>query len=433
MTDFQIPNARASEEALLGALLIDPSIMDKISVAPASFYDVGHQLIYSTMRVIGSRQLDVVTLSEMLDRKGKLEWVGGQSYLISLVNKCQQTYNYEMYERAIIDTAVRRRVIDLCGSLAGDAYNEVKNINDSISVVVSELVKSAKPKGGASHISDYLKILYTEIEERAADPKEIYGLATGMKEFDRITAGFQRGEEFLLAGQPGTGKSLLAFQWGCGMAENGYAGAVYSLEMTGVAMLRRRLSALTKIKTYNLRSGVDMNRYWNQVVKAIEAMEKLPIWISDASNWTTLQMRADLSRLIQQNNIEWFIVDYHDLLGDPQGTDAIEKSSHISQELKAICKDLNLAGIVIQSLNKAGYHITPTMANLSGSTKVMHTSDHIALMSVDKDNENIVHLNWDKVREGAGKRSMKLYRTDDYPAFYDVAPDSTTSYNDYTH
>ena len=94
MTDFQIPNARASEEALLGALLIDPSIMDKISVAPASFYDVGHQLIYSTMRVIGSRQLDVVTLSEMLDRKGKLEWVGGQSYLISLVNKCQQTYNY---------------------------------------------------------------------------------------------------------------------------------------------------------------------------------------------------------------------------------------------------------------------------------------------------------------------------------------------------
>ena len=430
--DVQLPSARSSEEALLGAILIDPQIMDKISIAPASFYDVGHQLIYSTMRSIGSRELDVVTLSEMLERKGKLEWVGGQAYLISLVNKCQQTYNYEIYERAIIDTATRRRVIDLCGSLAGDAYNEVKNINDSISIVVSELVKSAKPKGGASHITEYLRTLYAELEERAADPKEIFGLATGMEAFDRITAGFQRGEEFLLAGQPGTGKSLLAFQWGCGMAERGYPGAVYSLEMTGVAMLRRRLSAMTKIKTYNLRSGVDMNKYWNQVAQAIEAMEKLPIYISDASDWTTLQIRADLSRLIQQNGIEWFIVDYHDLLGDPHGNDAIEKSANISQELKAICKDLNLAGIVIQSLNKAGYHITPTMANLSGSTKVMHTSDHIALMSVDKDNENIVHLNWDKVREGSGKRSMKLYRTDDYPAFYDVMPDKGALYNDYT-
>ena len=66
--DVQLPSARSSEEALLGAILIDPQIMDKISIAPASFYDIGHQLIYSTMRSIGSRELDVVTLSEMLER-----------------------------------------------------------------------------------------------------------------------------------------------------------------------------------------------------------------------------------------------------------------------------------------------------------------------------------------------------------------------------
>ena len=426
----ETPQAKDSEKALLGAILIDPSILDRVSIEPSMFYDTGNQLIYSTMRAIGARQLDVVMLTEMLERKEKLESVGGQGYVISLPSECPQTYNFEAYERVIRDTFVRRNVIQLCSGLAADAFNEAKNINDAISQAVSELVRSAKPKGGASPMTEYLKALYEEIEERAADPKEIYGLETGIPDFDKITAGLQKGEEFILAGQPGTGKSLLAFQMGCDMAERGHSGVVYSLEMTGIAMVRRRLSAISRIPTYNLRSGVDMNSRWDKVTQAVETMERLPIFISDASDWTTLQMRADLSRLKQQEDVEFFVVDYHDLLADPYGRDAIEKSAYLSQQLHGICKDLDLAGLVIQSLNKAGYHQTPTMANLSGSTKVMHTADNIAFMVDDIDNENIVNLIWDKVREGEGKRAMKLVRVPGFPAFEGYISEKV--FNDYT-
>jgi len=252
-------------------------------------------------------------------------------------------------------------------------------------------------------------------------------------DFDKITHGLQRGEELILAGQPGTGKSLLAFQMGCGMAERGHAGAVYSLEMSGVAMVKRQISAISKIPTYNLNSGVGMNERWSDFYQATEKIDRLPIYISDASNWTTIQMRADLSRLKQQFGIEWFLVDYHDLLADHYGRDAIEKSAYLSQQLHMICKDLDLAGLVIQSLNKRGYS-DPTMENLSGSTKVMHTADQIVIMVKDKTNPNLVYLKWNKVRDGeATNDGIILTKLKGFPAFGNYQREEKSEGKDYVN
>lgn len=417
----EIPNARDSEMALLGAILIDPNIMDKVGLETSEFYDVGHQTLYAAMRAIGSRDLDIVVLGELLERKKQMDVVGGREYLVNLIQNCPQTYNFETYERVIRDTAIRRRVIQECEALAASAFDEAKNISDAIGLSVSNLVQTAKPKGGAKHIGEYLRSLYESIAERADNPVEIYGLQTGLADFDDVTHGLQQGEEFVLAGQPGAGKSLLAFQLGVGMAEHGHAGAVYSLEMSGAAMVRRHLSAISKIKTYNMQSGVGMPEKWDSLVKAVEVMDRLPIYIADESDWTTIQMRADLSRLKQQHDIKWFIVDYHDLLGDSYGRDFIERSAYISQQLHSICKDLHLAGLVIQSLNKGGYH-NPTMENLSGSTKVMHTADQIAILVVDENKPNVVELHWQKMREGETNfRYLELVKQDGFPMFYGVA------------
>lgn len=420
----EIPNSRDSEMALLGAILIDPNIMDKVGLETSEFYDVGHQTLYAAMRAIGSKDLDVVVLGELLERKKQLAAVGGREYLASLVRNCPHTYNYQAYERVIRDTAVRRRVIQECEALAESAFDEAKNINDAIGLSVSNLVQTAKPKGGAKHIDEYLRSLYEDMAVRADNPVEVYGLETGLGDFDRVTHGLQQGEEFVLAGQPGAGKSLLAFQLGIGMAERGHAGAVYSLEMSGAAMVRRHLSAISKIKTYNMQSGVGMLEKWDNLVKAIDVMGKLPVFIADDSDWTTIQMRADLSRLKQQQDIKWFIVDYHDLLGDSFGRDFNERSAYISQQLHSICKDLHLAGLVIQSINKAGYGANPTMQNLSGSTKVMHTADQIAILVTNEDEPNVVKLHWQKMREGENNfMAIKLVKQEGFPMFYGVAPE----------
>lgn len=425
------PEARESERALLGAILINPAVMNEVSLEPEAFYDIGNQAIYRAMRAVGSRDLDPVVLSEMLERKGQLEQAGGMAYLIKLTTECPNSYNHPAYERIIRDTAIRRCVITTCEKLATEAIKEGVDINDAISRAVTELVQSAKPKGGAVSITQFMTELYQEISARAEDPKLIHGLKTGMKDFDKITHGLQRGEEFILAGQPGAGKSLLAFQIGVGMALSGHAGAVYALEMSGKAMVRRHLSAITRIPTYNLQSGVDMSNNWDRLNKGVGEIEPLPIYISDATDWTTLQLRADLSRLKSQENVEWFILDYLDLLVDNVGKDRNEKSEYLSRQIHGICKDLNVAGLVIQSMNKQGYGSTPHMSHLSGSAKISYDADAIAILVQDEDNDNVVNLIWDKMREADGNRAMKLVKVPGFPAFgpYTTGPNGI---NDWT-
>ena len=421
---IELPFSRESEEAILGAILINRNAIDRISLEVEDFFIHRHQMVYRAMRKIPTSDIDIITVSEALTGEGQLQEVGGYAFLTSLPNKCPNAFQVEAYENIIKDTAVRREVIELAHALARAGFDMSENISDNISQVVSKLVQSAKPKGGAVSMREFLIELYSEISERAENPKLIHGLETGLADFDKITHGMQKGEEFILAGQPGTGKSLLAFQLGCGMAANGHAGAVYALEMSGKAMVRRRLSAITKIPTYNMQSGVDMNSRWEKLNEGVAEMETLPIYISDATDWTTLQLRADLSRLKQQMGVEWFILDYLDLLVDSVGKDRNEKSEFLSRQIHGICKDLDVAGVVIQSLNKGGYGSTPRMSNLSGSAKVSYDADAIAILSEDENTENIVNLIWEKMREADGNRALKLLKVAGFPAFAPVVRDA---------
>jgi len=132
-------------------------------------------------------------------------------------------------------------------------------------------------------------------------------------------------------------------------------------------------------------------------------------------------LRADLSRLKQQNGCEFFILDYLDLLVDDFGKDRNEKSEYLSRQIHGICKDLDMAGIVIQSMNKSGYGSAPRMSHLSGSAKISYDADQIAILSEDEQNENVVNLIWSKQREADGNRALKLVKVAGFPAFGPMA------------
>lgn len=405
----------------MGVLILDSSIIDNIDLEPEDFFYTDYQEIYRAIKLLG-QDADAVSVSEVLQRQG-LDW--DTLKLTSLTRECPSIYNYDTYVKIIKDTASRRAVIRQAEALAKAAFDEESSLPDAISQAMTHLVSSVRPSGGAVHISAYLGRLYEQVEKRAKDPKLIYGLETGIRDFDRITHGLQKQEQFIIAGAPGTGKSLLAFQLACGMSENGHPGAVYELEMTGVAVIRRRTSALSKLPTYNLLSGVSMNDNWEEFAKAIEKMEQYPIYLSEESSWNTMQLRADLARLKKTNGIEYFIVDYMDLLSDSYGSNEIDRTTYISHQLKAICKDLELAGITLQSVTKEGYGST-SMKAVSGSNKVIHDADQIVILSKDKEEDNVINLTWEKMRESDGDRMMKLVKIPGLPDYEQYVKEEET-------
>jgi len=427
----QVPRSIDKEMALLGALLIDPKIIDQVSVSADAFYSEAHKAIFRAMRGLGSQDMDALTLAEVLGRKGKLDEIGGEMYLLELSRSCPNTYNWEAWEKIIKDDYIRRQIIDLAGTMAALAMNMNENINKSIADVISNIARTAEPLKGTMPIKDYVMKLYDKLEDLSENPREIFGLKTGIPDFDKITHGMQKRETVILAGVPGCGKSILGFQIACGMAENGHPGCVYELEMSIEAALRRKLSGYSRIQSEKLRTGKGLDRDWEMIIKALEKMADLPISISDDSAWDPVTLRADLARRKIHDGIEWFLIDYMDLVNAP-GYTGHEKSEYLSQQIHGIAKDLDLSGLIIHSLNKQGF-TNVGMHTLSGSHKVSYDADQIISIAPDKETFGLVTLTWEKYREAESNRKLKMIMPKGIPEFSPVAKDDQTSpINDWT-
>jgi replicative DNA helicase len=381
------------------------------------------------MQALRSRgfSVDILTVSEELERAGKLTEVGGPAYLAELIGNTPSSMGAESYAQIITEKAGRRRLLDAANSLARAAYDEGKPIDDAVIAVTQLLTGSIQPRGAAVHLSKYVEELMDDVEERSKNPKDIWGLETGVLDFDKITGGLQAGEVCYLGGDPGIGKSILSMQMGIGMATKNHPGAIYSLEMKGLPVTRRIVSEIGELDTRKLKSGRLLDSDWPIFIQACEAAIALPVYLSDDSYWTTAGLRADMARLRSQNKIEWFVLDYLLLVCDGDGKlDEIERSALLSRRVKALAKEFDLAGITVNSVTKDG-------SDIRGSNQVKHDADVILMLGehqpeVGKKEANMRTAVFKKGRELAEPKTyFHLVKADHFPAFRAYTPEDKST------
>jgi replicative DNA helicase len=293
------PHSPANEEAFLGSALIDPEALHEINLAPEDFYIRRNQWIYETILDLlhNGRDVDYITVCSALDASGRLNEIGGPARVTELLNQSISSLHIESYAETIRDKARRRRVLKITQKLTGAAFSEGGKLSAAISEALEALSRAVVKDRGAQHISQYISQVWDEVSAAYTDPVDIFGITTGFVDWDNITGGLQKGEVVKLSGEPGLGKSLLAMQILSNAAKKGHACALYELEMSGRQVVRRRLSSESKIATAALRSGKITESEFSAFNDAIRDMEKLPIYISDSSSMTTMDIRADLQRL----------------------------------------------------------------------------------------------------------------------------------------
>lgn len=423
MTDpLYSPNA---EESFIGSLIINPEQLREVDLLPEEIYTERNRWPFIAMqdlRMTG-KNVDIVTICTRLDAMGKLQECGGAARLTELINACPDSYNIQSYAAVIRDRARRRDILDTANHLANLAYDLDSDLLNGIPSQIDRLSRAAMQTGGAVHIKQGLGDLFDQVAAANANPRDIFGIPTGLRDWDKTAGGLIKKEVIKLTGDPGVGKSLLAFQMVCGAATCGYPGVVYELEMSAVAVLRRRIATMGKITPRLLRTGRMDDEQKQSFASAIAVMEKLPIWICDQSEMTSLAIRVDLERLKAQYDIQWFLLDYEALLTDDPGENDITRSKVISRRVHAIAKDLDLAGLVIDDMNKAGIdNAGAGKANLSGSAGKIYDADQIVMMRQDRQDKKKVILTWEKLREDSPNRFMPLERVDGFPAFKDDTP-----------
>jgi replicative DNA helicase len=429
MSDFMEitsqPNSKEAEEAVLGSILLNPESYRSISpfINEDDFYVIRNQWIFSCIEDMIRKhiEIDILTVSQKLQDENKLSDIGGQQYLVGLINNTPTSMHGEHYAKIVQNLSKRRNMLSAANGLAKNAYDLENDIDEVIPSHISTILKSLKTENKTERLSVGLGKLWDDIQKRRDSPKEIFGLSTGINKLDEVTGGIQKMETFMISGEPGLGKSLLSIQIAFSMAKAGHAGIIYELEMGQLNTLRRSLSNESRVEARAMKTGYVNDSQMSDIGEAISRMEQLPIFISNSTSWTTAGIRADITRLKQEHCIEWFLVDYLGKLKDKYNGKEFERIGLMGSALHDTCMELNVAGILIHTMNKAGYTDNPGMEALSGDTKTGYDPDVAVFLTKNETreykNKNVINLSFGKFREGSTNQTIKLSRHANFPQF----------------
>ena len=137
------PQALDLEEAVLGAMLIDKKGVDEVIdlLHPDAFYKIAHQNIFEAIYQLfhDSQPIDLLTLSAELRKKGKLEIVGGEFYLVQLCQRVASSAHIEFHARIILQKYIQRSLIRISNEIIESAYKESTDVFDLLDESESKL------------------------------------------------------------------------------------------------------------------------------------------------------------------------------------------------------------------------------------------------------------------------------------------------------
>ena len=356
-----LPQNLEAERSILGAVLLDNNTLNATIelLKPEDFFHDHHRRIYQQMIVLGETQqaIDLVTLTEQLQRAGELESSGGAAYVAQLMDGVPRITNVEHYARIVKEKSMLRGLIHATHAIQQQALEAEEDADTILDRAESSIFQLAEDRVRSGLVT--LHDVVTESRERISHIYEgghrITGLSTGYDLLDNLTSGFQGSELLILAARPSMGKTAFALN----IAENvavraNKTVAIFSLEMSKESLLLRLLSADAKIDSHKFRTGHLNQEDKAKIPRSLSHLSDAPLWIDDAGSATVVEMGAKLRRLKREKGLSLVIVDYLQLVsGRGKFGNRNEEVSSITRGLKGLAKELKVPVLVLSQLTRA--------------------------------------------------------------------------------
>lgn len=389
-----LPYNTTAEQAVLGAVLLDRDaiILLATMLEPDDFYYPQHQQVYSAMLELYSKRqpADYITVAEVLRRRGELDSIGGEAFLLQMVEVPPHAYHVEYHAQIVRDAAAGRRMISVGSDIAAMGYS-----SKSRDELIAEAQRLLDRTTRTSQIVD-LKFP-DQISRRyqaSLESDEPEGLPTGLSALDaHLVGGLHNGELVLLAARPSVGKSALALQVLHNVSKRGDLALFISLEMKERPLWQRLIAIesgldLTGIRLHRRQSQEDFARH----VAADGVLSERSFVIADDFGTSLVDIRArTLALQAERGRLALVIVDYLGLINHKASrrgdSNRVQDVSEISRGLKQLAGELNCPVLALAQLNREVEHRNdgiPKLSDLRDSGSLEQDSDVVLFLDCEE-------------------------------------------------
>ncbi len=305
MEDQYAPASVHTEVVILGAMLIDPvAIGDALTTLRSSdFFLESHRRIFAAITELhhADQGVDLITVRERLAAKKELEAVGGPAYLSSLTDSIPRKLNIRDYVRIVKDKARLRGLMGIFRDGVTRAADQSEEAGQILADIEQQLRITADehPDYDLQTVGEYFEDDAVEHEDVFAEMAAKGAIKSGFAGYDEaLGGGFQPGELIIVAARPSMGKSAWAGNVAYHAAVfSGVPTVLFTLEQSRKAIVRRMLSAVSRVDHKDIRHGKLSSRDRELLLEHRQSLASAPLYIDDQSDMTATRIRAKCMRL----------------------------------------------------------------------------------------------------------------------------------------
>lgn len=385
------PQALDVEEAVLGAMLLEPLCVDEAidQLSSSCFYSEQHREIFSSMVELSNEHqpIDIITVSDKLRQRGKLEEVGGPAKLALLSGRIGSAANIESYTRILRQKTIQRDLISAAHEILKRAYSDEVKVDDLIDDAQSRVYTATQSSDRHSvrDIGSVIQEALNRIDEMQKHTG-LSGVPSGFATLDRITNGWQPSDLIILAARPSVGKTAFSLNIARNAAvDHNIPTAFFSLEMSSIQLANRLMTSESGLSADKIKGGVKLqDDEWTLLEQSLKNLSKAPLYVDETPGLPIMEFRSKLKSLVKQKGVRLAIVDYLQLMQGPTETKGVREQevAAISRMLKATAKELNIPIIALsqlsrKSVDRQGGNGKPVLSDLRESGSIEQDADMV--------------------------------------------------------
>ena len=387
------------ESSLIGMLMLRPELLVEIAdqLFPVDFQDPVNQKIYQAISSLykDNRDIDVLTVAAELSRTKSLKLVGGKDHLIQLTAELPTVTTSKEYAALVAAQSRRRGLIEAGQKISSLAGDQSKDTNQIVEEAEKRLfaISNRHVENNIIDLPQLLMAKFDKLEQLKSSPDALKGVSTGLKEMDRVLAGFHKSDLFILAARPAMGKTSFALNIAANIAARKQSVMFFSLEMSNDQLVERLLAIQSGIDAWKIRNADLTNADFARLNSAMSTLSESSLFIDDSVGLNISQLRTKVRRQHHKQPLSLVVVDYLQLMSGSQapGSGAQESNrvyeiAEISRGLKLLARELDIPIMVLSQLNRAVENRDsqkPQLSDLRDSGAIEQDADVVAFLYRD--------------------------------------------------